>query len=213
MNIPKILWHIWIGPNPAPVKWMQTWRDKHPEWDYILFDNTALSNKKFYNQHLIDEYMARGKYNGVADLIRYELLYEHGGFMPEADAICLENTNELWNKDTDTCYTVYENETIRPSYVSPIYACNPGNKFLKNIIDELHGKTKLKSKVYQSTGNLFLAEMIEKYKPSIKIFPSHYFIPSHYTTPNTRYTGPDKIYAEQFWGSTYSGVDIYSNGT
>jgi hypothetical protein len=34
MNIPRNLGHIWIGPKVAPEDWMQTWVDKHPEWNY-----------------------------------------------------------------------------------------------------------------------------------------------------------------------------------
>lgn len=204
MNIPNKLKHIWIGPAPPPVKWMSTWPSKHTLWDYSIFGNDNLINRKFYNQHLIDEYMSRGIYCGVADLIRYELLYEEGGFITEADSICLENTDELWNEEPDVCYTVYENEILRPGYVSPIYASNPKNKFLEIIIETLHNVTthKLSNKAFRVTGNAFLASMIEKHKPRIKIFPSHYFLPTHYETPNVRYAGPDKVYAEQFWGST-----------
>jgi mannosyltransferase OCH1-like enzyme len=205
MNIPKVLKHIWIGPNLAPFRWMNTWKEKHPDWQYSVFDNAQLQSRTFHNQHLIDEYMDRKLYAGVADLIRYEILYEAGGFIPEADSVCLLNTDPLWVEDSESCYTVYENEKHRPNYVSPIYACNPKNKFLEIIIEHLHQcpAHKLRNKVYVSTGNLFLAEMIKAHRPRIKIFPSHYFIPSHYTAIDEQYTGTDPVYAEQYWGSTF----------
>ena len=204
MNIPKNLFHIWVGPNPSPVRWMNTWADKHPDWNYTVFSDNDLKNKVFYNQHLIDEYYKRGKFNGVADLIRYELLCEFGGFIPPADAICLENVDELFIEDPETCYTVYENEIIRPGYVSPIYAACSKNDFLKIIIDTLHDlkPSMLSDRVWESTGNLFLKNMIEKHNPKIKIFPSHYFIPKHFKAKTYRYSGPDKIYADQMWGTT-----------
>jgi hypothetical protein len=34
----------------------------------------------------------------------------------------------------------------------------------------------------------------------MNVYPSHYFIPRHYT--GLQYEGNDKIYAEQYWGST-----------
>jgi len=204
MNLVANMWHIWVGPNPAPVKWMDTWKEKHPGWNYTVFDNHMLESTTFRNQHLIDEYYSRGKFNGVADLIRYELLYDHGGFCPPADAVCLANTDELWVEDRDICYTVYENEVIKPGYVSPIYAANPGNEFLKTVIDTLHQLTPkdLSNKVWMSTGNLFLCNMIQQHRPFIKIFPSHYFIPEHFKAKAHRYSGPDKIYADQMWGTT-----------
>lgn len=204
MNIEPIMWHIWIGPNSAPTTWMNTWKDKHASWDYKVIDNELMNSTKFYNQHLIDEYYSKEKYNGVADLIRYEFLYKYGGFCPPADAVCLENTDELWTDDKEICYTVYENETIRPGYVSPIYACNPNNSFLEIIIETLHklSPSELSGKVWMSTGNHFLSKMIEQHRPHIKIFPSHYFIPKHFKAKTQRYIGPDKVYADQMWGTT-----------
>lgn len=206
MNIEANMWHIWIGPLQPPLQWMNTWKEKHLHWNYKIIDNELMNSTKFYNQHLIDEYYSKEKYAGVADLIRYEFLYNHGGFCPPADAICLENTDELWVEDKEICYTVYENELIRPGYVSPIYACNPKNKFLEIIIETLHklNPSDLSGKVWMSTGNYFLATMIEKHNPFIKIFPSHYFIPKHFKAKTKRYTGPDKIYADQMWGTTRS---------
>ncbi len=211
MNIPKLLKHIWIGPNPAPKSWMKTWPDKHPTWSYKIFDNEELSKKKFYNQHLIDGFLSKGIYSGAADVIRYEILFEEGGFIPEADSVCLENTDELWKEDLDYCYTVYEHEKFRPDFVSPIYACNPRNKFLEIIINDLHNfpVSKINKKAWTITGNEYLGRMIKEHLPKIKIFPSHYFIPKHFKAPGPRYEGPDKIYADQFWGTTRN---TYSQG-
>lgn len=202
MNIPKNMIHIWIGPKLPPLQWMNTWKNKHPTWHYRIFDNQELESRKFINQHLINEYMRRKKYPGVADLIRYELLYEEGGFIPPADAICLENTEELWYEDKNICYTVYENEILRPNYVSPIYASNSKNDFIKTIIETLNklSPKELKSP-WKSTGNKFLGELINKINPNIKIFPSHYFIPQHFESKE-KYNGSDKIYADQMWGNT-----------
>lgn len=211
MNIPNNLFHIWVGPNPAPNKWMTTWIEKHPLWIYKVFTDTDLKNKNFYNQHLINEYYQRGKFNGVADLIRYELLYEFGGFIPPADAVCLENTEELFIEDPEVCYTVYEHEIIRPGYVSPIYAACPKNSFLKIIIETLNklNPDQLSDRVWESTGNLFLKNMIENHNPKIKIFPSHFFIPKHFKAKTKRYDGLDKVYADQMWGTTRK---TYNNG-
>lgn len=212
MNIPYNMIHIWIGPNPAPIKWMQTWKDSHPKWTYRIFDNAELNNRKFYNQHLIDEYYSRGFFNGVSDLIRYEILYEEGGFIPEADSVCLNNTEDLFTQPKDYSYSVFENEVIKPGYVSPVLATNAKNNFLENIIEDLHKlePSQLKKKVWESTGNQYLKHAINKFNPKIKIFPSHYFIPEHYSNKQPRYSGSDKIYCEQMWGSTKKN---YNEGT
>ena len=143
------------------------------------------------------------QYAGAADIIRYEYLYKYGGFIPPADAICLENTDELWDQPEDFCYTVYEHENWKPSFVSPIYACNPDNEFVGKIIKKLAEMNPLRaSNPYKTTGNEFLGYFIIQEQPKIKIFPSHYFIPAHFWDLTKRYSGDDKVYADQQWGST-----------
>lgn len=201
MNIPKRIGHIWVGPNPPPIKWMESWKDNHPDWEYVLYDNEYLQQEEFINQTLIDFYWNLGLYAGVADLMRYEILYKHGGFIPEADSYCYHNTDELFN--SSPIYTVYENELLRGKLASPILASQPNNKFLEQIITELSTLTiDQLDTPWRTTGNLFIAEMIEKYQPDIKIFPSHYFIPVHHE--GIIYKGNDKIYCKQMFGSTFS---------
>jgi mannosyltransferase OCH1-like enzyme len=210
MNIPKNMFHIWVGPHPAPMQWMRTWPELHPDWNYTIVDNDYLATHKFRNCVQIDSYMRREMYAGAADLIRYELIYQHGGFVPPADAVCLANTDELWSEPEHICYTVYENEALRPGYVSPIYAANAGNEFLELIIDTLH---RLKPtdciSPWRTTGNAFLARLIEEHQPEIKIFPSYYFIPKHSLDTHVRYSGLGKVYADQKWGTT---KHIYDRG-
>lgn len=207
MNIEKKIIQIWVGPSPAPLQWMHTWRDKHPDWKYSIFTDEMLKSRKWHNQHLIDHYYNTGKFSGVSDLIRYELLYESGGFMPEADMICLENTEELFTSPDNYAYSCYENEIARKNYIQPIMACNPGNEFVKYLIDKLH-KLKpgeLSTSPFQSTGNQFLSYQIKNWMHILTLWPSHYFIPQFYLEKSERYSGPDKIYADHFWGSTAHG--------
>lgn len=204
MNIEKKLTQIWIGPKAPPLKWMHTWRDKHPDWKYSIFTDDMLKSRKWHNQHLIEHYYNLKKWPGVSDLIRYELLYEQGGFWPEADMTCLENTEELFTSPPDHAYTCYENEKGRKNFVQPIMACNSGNEFVKHILDTLHElrPEQLSPEPFRSTGNMFLSYHVPNWKHKLTIWPSHYFIPLFYVRGAQRYSGPDKVYAEHLWGST-----------
>jgi mannosyltransferase OCH1-like enzyme len=215
-NIEKKMQHIWVGPKPAPLKWMHTWRDKHPEWEYSVFTDHKLKNRSWRNQALIEAYYNAKAFCGVSDLIRYELLYERGGFIAEADMICLENTDELWQAPEDHAYTCYENEKGRGNNVQPIFGCNPENTFVKHVLDELK-KLKpqdLHHQPFMSTGNAFLAKHVPQFKDKLTIWPSHYFIPQFYINGAQRYGGPDKVYADHKWGSTGMGFNCvdYSQG-
>jgi len=134
--INRIIHQIWVGPLPAPIKWMNTWKEKNPNWQYILWDNKKVFSRKWHNQRIIDHYMnvyennIRGKGPGgedkfvklkgqellgdhatyyawhiLADILRYEILYEYGGYMPEADHICLRSVDNQFSDDIEL-YTV-----------------------------------------------------------------------------------------------------------
>lgn len=208
MKIPKRLGHIWIGPKQAPVEWMESWTANHRDWDYTLYDNRWLREAELETRPQIDEYMKRGWYAGAADLMRYEILYRHGGYMAGADSISLHPIDELF-ADEGTLYTVYENEFMRGELVAPIVASAPGHPFLRLIIDRLKARDpKTLDHPWRETGNLFVAELIEEHRPDIVIWPSHVLIPEHYT--GRTYKGDGKVYARQMFGET---VGAYKSST
>ena len=198
--IPRIIHHIWVGPFAPPMQWIKTWYEKHSSWDYMLWDNKKVFGRKWKNQAWVDYYRERKIWHGVADVVRYEILFEHGGFMPGADSICLESVDELLTESI-AC-AVYENEAVRPGLISPLYACSKGDLFAKMLIEELANKP-VGGVPWRTTGNLFMQEMVAKYPDiPIKIWPSYYFNPIHHT--GLTYKGEGKIYARQLWGTTHN---------
>lgn len=207
VGIPKNIGHIWIGPRSAPEEWLQSWKDHHPDWSYTLYDNDFLASFPFRNRKLIDEYVKRGQFAGAADLMRYEILYEFGGFIPGADTLCIANTEELFPEAK--AYTVYENEKVRPGLVSPILACERKNDFVKLLIEELSQLHPYEiGQPWKTTGNRFVAQMIQEHQPDVTIFPSHYFIPEHFT--GEIYNGDGKVYCHQMFGTT---TNAYKKGS
>lgn len=208
MRIPRRLGHIWIGPKRAPEAWMRSWVEHHPDWDYTLYDNAFLESGDFRTRRQIDEYMKRGWYAGAADLLRYEILFTDGGYMAGADSICIHPIDELFD-DNGTLYTVYENEFMRGQLVAPIVAAAPQHPFLELILSVLEKVPPAElDHPWRQTGNLFVAELIEKHQPDIVIWPSHVLIPEHFT--GRRYNGPGKIYAHQTFGETTGAYEFAS---
>ncbi len=179
-----------------------TWKDHHSDWEYRLYDNDYLFSRRWRNQRLINEYYRRGIYAGVSDLMRYEILLEYGGFIPEADSNCLRPTDELWS--TPSLFTVFENEQRKPGFVSPFLASVPDHPFLEhiNLRAKRRNKPETLGPAWRSVGNKFLAKAIEQRQPeNLTIFPSHFFIPTHKRFG--RYRGDGPVYCEQHWGSTF----------
>ena len=58
MSIPKIIHQLWIGPKPAPTKFMNTWRDKHPDFEYMYWNEADL--KELYKTKSIGTTLKTG---------------------------------------------------------------------------------------------------------------------------------------------------------
>jgi hypothetical protein len=200
VTIPKIIHQLWVGPNPAPVKWMNSWKEKNPGWEYRLWDEKAIKKTKWINQKHIDFYMKQGNWPGVSDVCTYEILYNHGGFMPGADSVCQLPIDDLFFEDYDA-YGCYEQERIRPGLISPLCASVKGGRFAKELIGGLFMLSEV-GEPWKCTGNLYMGEMFKRTKQKVKVFPSYYMNPEHFT--GEKYTGFGRIYAQQMWGSTLS---------
>jgi hypothetical protein len=137
--------------------------------------------------------------------MRYESLYAFGGFMADADAICKHPVDDLL---TDArAYTVWDRPEGDPFRgVCPILACEPDNPFVGRVIARLLDTDPgALRKAEVSTGNRFLARVLREERPppeAVTIWPMHYFLPWHKSDPDTRYSGPDTVYAEQQFGTS-----------
>jgi mannosyltransferase OCH1-like enzyme len=213
--IPKVLHHIWIGPKKPPLKWMNSWREKHPDWEYHLWGNESINSFGFKNIELINEMINNGKYDGASDLMRYEILYKYGGFMPGADCQCLLPIDDLLNCDA---FTVYENEKYDSYLVSPILGSISHHPFLLFIVDYFYNNSKeIIDKIptyfmYELTGNELIGKLIKENNPNVLIYQSNTLIGNHYRYKlGTHYeydfgyysSNPlyNKRYAIQHWGT------------
>lgn len=89
--IPKIIHQIWIGPKKRPDMWIDTFRidyiNKNPKYQYILWneDNIDPLFNDFPIYRII--YDIEQTYNGKSDILRYLILYIHGGIYIDADSV------------------------------------------------------------------------------------------------------------------------------
>lgn len=106
-SIPLILHQIWIGTREPPCIWLDTWRIDFMKahnatnnsnnktdttdssvfsspWVYKLWDNDSVRDLPMLNRDLFDN---ETQPQCQADLLRLEVLYEHGGVYVDADIV------------------------------------------------------------------------------------------------------------------------------
>lgn len=225
--IPKIIHQIWIGDKPAPTKFMDTWREKHPEYEYIRWNEDELKKRNFISElsNKVDE---MEEINGKADILRWEILYKYGGIFVDADSICIEPFDNLL--ELNKSFAGYENETIRgPNWSknNPMYddvlarthpliatgtmAFPPNHELPRLAIEWIKNNTvsvnKTGRRAWRTVGPGLLTRLFfSKNWDDIVILPSYYFLPIHCS--GLKYEGHGKVYAYQEWGSTKNNYDI-----
>jgi mannosyltransferase OCH1-like enzyme len=205
--IPKKLHIIWVGDeSKRPENCIATWRALNPSWEIIIWGNSSLKEKAWINgSHMMA--MSDHEFNGVADMMRWEILYEQGGVVVDADSVCLRGLDDdLLDCDAFACW---ESEIARPGLIAAGYfgAC-PNNAFVGQIILDIHNEESVVDRMaWESVGPQRLTDSYRKYQyHGLRILPSHYFIPEHFS--GISYDGPGRIYAHQLWGST---LEIYDH--
>jgi GT2 family glycosyltransferase len=208
MEIPKIIHQLWIGNKPAPTKFMQTWKNKNPDFEYIFWNEEEIKKRElvFKCQEKIDEIE---EINGKADIIRWEILYKFGGIFLDANSICIEPIdNELLSKK---CFAGYEQEEVRNGLIATGTMGFPKKhplvkKAIKWILKNEVSQLKANMMAWQSVGPGLLTRMYDTGEfNDLHIFPSYTFLPIHLT--GLEYKGHAKVYEFQAWGSTKQNYD------
>ncbi len=176
-RIPKKLHQIWIG-GPLPKKFqglIETWKKKHPDWEYKLWTDQDLENFKFT--------MCRKAFNQVAsigakaDILRYEILYQFGGVYVDIDFECIRPLDVLVN--AHSFFTSLGDQTYIANSVIGVI---PGHPAIKDLLDKLKGikANQLNNPWYQTGPFLLTRSLCRSLKKSPKnymIYPTRYFHP------------------------------------
>lgn len=210
--IPQIIHQIWIGNLPCPTKMMETWRNKHPDFEYKLWTDEHLKSEKWVcrNQMKLCPELC-----GVADIMRLEILWKYGGIFIDADSVCIEPLDDIIMNNTG--FAVFENEEVRTGLIANgvIGFCKE-HPLIGDMIDEIHSGI-LDNEIPQMQswkilGPTLITRFLNSGKYStVSIFPSYYFFPEHHTKIPI-YDGHKKVYAHQWWGTSnqsYNELQTY----
>ena len=87
--IPKKIHQIWIG-GEVPEKFkalMQTWKEKHPDWEYRLWTDKDIGGFAFEEP---EAFFRAENLGAKSDIWRYEILYQEGGVYVDIDFECIK---------------------------------------------------------------------------------------------------------------------------
>ena len=200
MAIPKILHFVWVGNQALrPDDCIDTWRRLNPRYEVMIWDNDAFGRTPWHNIAHIHDMIPR-ELNGVADMMRYEILYHHGGIALDADSICVRPLEDWLLEPSE--FACWENEIVRPGLIAcGAMGAAPRSPFFGQIIQDIAAqKTVIQDMAWKTVGPLRLTETWKNYGYPITIYPSHFFLPNHFSAKAYSGTGP--VFAEQVWAST-----------
>ena len=177
--IPKIIHQIWFGnQSNRPVKWMKTFPIKNPDWKYKLWTEENLP--RLFNQDKFDYILRYGKTNDnyakLADIARYEILYQYGGIYIDADSECLRSLDPLINNEI---FSVYQDEEAK-LISNAIIGCTSSNPVIKEIIDHiasLDNSLLSQTLAWKIIGPALWTKILSNH-PEVKIYDSIYFLPT-----------------------------------
>lgn len=198
-KIPKIIHQIWIGEKQAPEDLIKGWKEKHPDWLHILWDEEMIDQFKMKNRKLYDTYYKAGKYSGAANVLRVELLQHYGGVYLDADSECVTPIDGAPFLDWDV-FGLYEADNFFVDGVkliaNGIMGCIPNHPLMAVYIDKLSKLTEIYP-TWRMSGPLLWSTIGVK---EHSILPAYTFLPVHHSGVKNKIEGT--VYANQLWGTT-----------
>ncbi len=178
--IPKTIHQIWLG-SPYPEKYkplQESFKRLHPDWEYKLWTDNEVAQLTLHNQQAYDTTKNFGQ---KADIARYEILYQFGGFYADVDYECLKPLDIFHH--SYAFYAAINNEP-RGVIGGSLQGAVPNHPVHKYCLDNLTlrtNKTYHWREIVEETGPDFFTQAVMAHfnpdDPTMILFPCSYFLP------------------------------------
>ena len=173
-RIPKKIHQIWLGEIPElHKKLIPKIKKNHPDWEYKLWGFDDVKDYPLINRDLFESEQNLG---AKSDILRYEILYNEGGFYMDSDFEMVTNFDSLLNNDFVTGTGHMED----PILFNGLIGCTKNNELIKNIIDKI--KENNSDDIMYKTGPYHFSSVFFEYiknnmDKNIVVLPTPYFYP------------------------------------
>lgn len=204
--IPKIIHQVWIGEKKMPLMWMDTWRDKNPEFEFKIWREEDIQSllQGSKNAEIYSLYYKNKIYHGAVDLARVEILKAYGGIYIDADSIALEPLDgaPFLNPEV-TFFAAYDHEVegFPGRITNGIIGAEANHPILIDYADRIAGE-KFRTQTWRTIGGKLLTECIERHgsDETVKILPAWTFWPENWD--GRKIVPQGKVYSRQIWGTS-----------
>jgi glycosyltransferase involved in cell wall biosynthesis len=214
-EIPKIIHQFWVGDKQVPMEWINTWKEKNPNFKHMLWTEKEVDKFGLVNRDKYDIFYKDKCFNGCSDVARYEILKKYGGIYIDADCVCLESFEDapFMSEEFFVAYEgdehyfsgetslrkqqidKYEN-VVKRLATSPI-GTKPNHPILDRCIEEI-GKAEEIYPPWRKVANVMLTRVVKDF--DIKILPPYMFFPTHHDGFKNKVKG--KVYSDHYFGTT-----------
>lgn len=154
--IPKLLHFIWLGNNPKPTSWINTWKKICDDYEIKIWTDDDVEKLNIMNENIYKEVCDKKgfRYNQKSDILRLEILYKYGGVYIDCDIICVKKIDKLLD---DEFFIFQEKKNLLSNSV---VGAIKNNQIIKGLIDELPKKFDINESIWKSTGPRFLTNYL-----------------------------------------------------
>jgi hypothetical protein len=205
--VPKFINQCWIGPDPVPVDWCETWPEMHPAWGYRLWREEDIDSLPWPTgaREVYDKYIADERYCGAVNVARVLILALHGGVYIDADMVCIKTMENAFFMDSKIWISQSPHNPARSQNAA--MGCEQGSAVMQSYLNHLCEVGDDIHPSWQKTGAVLFDHVKDTHflRPAVTMVPSPAFHPrTKLGTVNRAawgYTG--SIYAEHYFYSTH----------
>lgn len=203
--IPRILHFVFLNlgvnpMNPDHQTFVIGWLAKHPGWQVYFWTKDTIP--PLVNQKLYDSSECMGI---RSDLVRYQVLYEHGGVYFDVDFKCLGSLEPFLDREVLLSWEGEFSPNTSGSLGNAVMGCVPGHPFFKRLLDNQveYIKTHPGDAVEQ-TGPNYVTRMYNDWTPKFETIENRrVFFPCHHDEPHETSANYPEAVADHYWAGSW----------